>query len=173
MVELLVVIAILGMVSSIAWVSWQALAPNQKLNSAVRVLSDVLYGTRAEAIARNREFRIFYDLDADTYRVRTPYAPGGGFALTEEDEDHVWVDEANLAEAGLTLDAVTIDDITYTDGVVDVIFHPLGTSSYHVIVLSQPIFERSFTIEVLPITGEIRFHDGLYERDLADERDFE
>ena len=52
------VIAILGMVSSAAWISWQALLPNQQLNSAVRELSDVLYGTRAEAIARKLEDRV-------------------------------------------------------------------------------------------------------------------
>lgn len=172
LVELLVVIAILGMVSGIAWVSWQALLPNQKLNSAVRQLSDVLYGTRAEAIARNREFRIYYDLDKETFVVRTPYSTEGGYAVAE-DEPHVWVDDSNLAEAGLEIESVTIDDRTYDDGTVFVRFDPLGASSYHVIVLRQPLFDRAFTIEVLPITGEIRFHDGYHERDLAEERDFE
>lgn len=164
--------AIIAMVSGVAYVSWQALIPNQKLNSAVRELSDVLYGTRAEAIARNREFRIYYDLDAETYRVRTPYREGGGYAVAD-DEPHLWVDDANLAEAGLTIESVTIDDRVYTDGVVYVRFDPLGASSYHVIVLRQELFDRSFTIEVLPITGEIRFHDGYYERDQAEERDFQ
>ena len=39
-------------------------------------------------------------------------------------------------------------------------------------MLRQEIFDRSFTIEVLPITGEIRFHDGYYERDQPEEREF-
>ena len=112
------------------------------------------------------------DLDSERYWNRTPYRPGGGFAIAEE-EEHLIVDEANLDEAGLTIDTVTIDDRTYNDGLVEVRFDPLGTSSWHTIVLSQPLFERSFTIEVLPLTGEIRFHDGLFERELAEERDFE
>lgn len=165
------VIAILGLVSGIAWLSWQALVPNQQLNTAVRKLSDVLYGTRAEAIARNREFRIMYDLDEETYFVRTPYAIGGGYALSEE-EPHLTVDAADLKEAGLTIESVTIDDRTYEEGLAYVRFDPLGASSYHVIVLRQEIFDRSFTIEVLPITGEIRFHDGYYERDQPEEREF-
>lgn len=171
LVELLVVIAIMGMVSGIAWVSWQALLPNQKLNSAVRELSDVLYGTRAEAIARNHEFRIYYDLDAETYEVRTPFAAGGGLALSDE-EKHIWVDFGDLAAAGLAIESVTIDDRTYDDGTVYVSFDPLGASSYHTIVLRQDIFDRAFTIEVLPITGEIRFFDGYHRRDVPDDRDF-
>lgn len=165
------VIAIMGLVSGVAWVSWQAMVPNQQLNTAVRKLSDVLYGTRAEAIARNREFQIRYDLDQETYRVRTPYSIAGGYAVADE-EPHVWVDEADLAAAGLSIESVTIDDHRYDDGEAFVRFDPLGASSYHVIVLRQEIFDRYFTIEVLPITGEIRFHDGLYERDQAEERDF-
>ena len=52
-------------------------------------------------------------------------------------------------------------------------FDPLGAASYHTIVLYQELFERAFTIEVLPITGEIRFHDGYFERELVDEMDFD
>ena len=91
-----------------------------------------------------------------------------------EEEEHIWVDEVNLAEAGLSIDSVTIDDYTYEEGNdIFVQFDPLGTASYHTIVLYQELFERAFTIEVLPITGEIRFHDGYFEREPADERDFD
>jgi hypothetical protein len=41
-----------------------------------------------------------------------------------------------------------------------------------VVQLSQPLFEREFTLEVLPLTGEIRMHDGLFTRDPVDEGDF-
>jgi prepilin-type N-terminal cleavage/methylation domain-containing protein len=172
LVELMVVIIVLGLIGGVAMTSWAAMLPNQQFNSAIRELSEVLYGTRSEAIARNREYRIQYDLDNDTYRVRTPFRPGGGFATTEEEEDHLWANETNLAESGIDILQVTVDGENYTDGKVEVNFQPLGGSAYHVVQLRQTLFEREFTLEVLPLTGEIRMHDGIFERDLADEGDF-
>src|SRR6185503_7065589 len=115
LVELMVVVIILGLIGGIAVTSWASMLPNQQFNSAVRNLSEVLYGTRSDAIARNREFRIQYDLDEDTYRVRTPFKPGGGFASSEEDAEHLWSHETNLKENGIDLLQVTVDDQTYTD----------------------------------------------------------
>ena len=171
LIELVVVITILALIGGIAVSSWASMLPNQQFNTAVRNLSEVLYGSRSDAIARNRQFRIYYDLDADTYRVRTPFRPGGGFAETDEDE-HVWVHETDLKKSGIDLLQVTIDDVPYTDGVVYVRFDPLGAASHHTIQLRQEQFERDFTLEVLPLTGEIRMHDGLFERAPADEGDF-
>jgi len=171
LVELTVVALILLLILGVASKSWVSLLPNQQFNSAVRNLSEVLHGTRSDAISRNREFRIYYDLDAESYWIRTPFRPGGGFALGE-DEEHVLVHETDLAKAGIDLVQVTIDGVPYTDGVVYVRFDPLGASSLHIVQLRQVQFDRDFTLEVLPLTGEIRLHDGLYQRDLAEEGDF-
>jgi len=173
LVELMVVIVILGMMSGVAFVSWQAMFPNQEFNTTVRKLSDVLHATRSEAIARNREFRIYYDIANDRYRVRTPFLMGGGIAYSDDVEGRLWVDESDLGRIGIDLVEVTIDDTTYTDGEVYVRFDPLGASSYHRVVLHQEIFERDFTIEALPLTGDIRFHDGVFEREAADDGDFD
>lgn len=174
LVELMVVVMILGLIGGIAVTSWASLLPNQQFNSAVRNLSEVLYGTRSDAIARNREFRIQYDLDQDTYRVRTPFKPGGGFATTEEEDEtqRQWAHETDLKKSGIDLLQITVDDQVYTDGKVEVYFLPMGGSAHHVVQLSQPLFEREFTLEVLPLTGEIRMHDGLFTRDPVDEGDF-
>jgi prepilin-type N-terminal cleavage/methylation domain-containing protein len=172
LVELMVVVIILGLVGGIAVTSWASLLPNQQFNSAIRNLSEVLYGTRSDAISRNREYRIEYDLDADRYRVRTPFKPGGGFATTEEEADHLWTDETDLAEYGIDLLQVTVDGQDYTEGKVEVRFQPLGGSAHHVVQLRQSLFEREFTLEVLPLTGEIRMHDGLFTREEVDEGDF-
>jgi len=172
LIELMVVVIILGLIGGIAATSWASMLPNQQFNSAVRNLSEVLYGTRSEAIAQNREYRIQYDLDHDTYRVRTPFKPGGGFAITEDEEDHLWTNETNLSESGVDLLEITVDDQKYTDGKVEVYFQPLGGSSHHVVQLKQVQFDREFTLEVLPLTGEIRMHDGLFTREPVDEGDF-
>ena len=171
LVELVVVTLILALIGGIAVISWSSMLPSQKFNSAVRNLSEVLYGTRSDAIARNREFQIHYDLDEDTYKVRTPFRPGCGFAESD-DEEHLWVHETNLKESGIDILSVTVDDVTYDDGKIMVRFQPLGASSYHTIQLRQEQFDREFTIELLPVTGEIRFHEGLFEREPAQENDF-
>ncbi len=171
LVELTVVVLILGLIGGIAISTWSSLIPNQQLNSAVRNLSEVLYGTRSDAIARNRQFRIYYDLDQESYKVRTPFRPGGGF-VRSEDEEHLWIHEQDLAAAGIDILQVTIDDVPYTDGVVYVRFDPLGAASHHTVLLRQELFEREFTIEALPLTGEIRVHEGPFEREPAEEGDF-
>lgn len=173
LIELMAVVVVLGMIAGITMVSWSALVPNQEFHTAVRRLSDVLHATRSEAIARSREFRIYYDLDADLYAVRTPYRRGGGMAYGEDDELRLWVDEVDLASKGVDLVSVTIDDETYDDGTVYVRFDPLGASSYHSVILQQVRYERFFTIESLPLTGDIRFHEGVFEREIADEGDFD
>lgn len=174
MAEILVVIVILGMISGVVVVSWKAILPNQRVRSAVRNLSEVLYGTRSEAIAFNREFRIYYDLDNESFSVRTPYLIGGGFALTDDDEDRLWTNENDLLSAGLYIDSVTIDEETYTTGLVFVRFDPLGAGSSHTVVLQSDLFEDNFyTVEVLPLTGEIRFHDGAWQREPAEDKDFD
>lgn len=174
LIELMVVIIILGMIGGIAMVSWEALLPNQKFNTAVRKLSEDLHKTRSDAIARSHEFRIYYNIDTDRYRIRTPFRIGGGLATSEdENEERVWVEDTNLALQDIDLMQVTIDDVTYYDGEVYVRFDPLGAASYHTIVLRQDAFDRNFTIEAMPLTGDIRFHDGLFKREQAQENDFD
>jgi type II secretion system protein H len=172
LVELMVVIIIMGLIGGVAIASWTAMLPNQQFNTAVRNLSEVLHGTRSDAISRNREFRIVYDLDQDSYRVRTPFKREGGFAATQDDDERLWINETDLAEQGIDLLEITVDEEKYVDGKVEVLFQPLGVSSHHVVVLQQKAFGRLFTLEVLPLTGEIRMHDGVFVRDLAEEGDF-
>jgi len=173
LVELMGVIIIMGLIGTVAMVTWQSLLPGTKVNSAIRDLSETLAGARSEAIARNARFEIYYDLDQERYWVRTPYRAGGGLATAADDEQHVIRDETLLSEAGLQIKEVRIDDEPYTDGVVFVRFDPLGASSAHTVVLYHDMFKATYTIEVLPLTGEVRVHDGLYERPMPREGDFD
>ncbi|MEM7310522.1 MAG: GspH/FimT family pseudopilin [Planctomycetota bacterium] len=168
LIELMGVIIILGLIGTVAVVSWQALLPGARMNAGIRNLSEVLASARSEAIARNSVFEIWYDFDAHKYWVRTPYRVGGGLANVGEEDQHAIMDETLLPEWGLELLQVTIDEETYTeaDGQVYVRFDPLGASSAHTVVLHHPMFDSYFTLEVLPLTGEIRFHpDQIYERE--------
>lgn len=172
LIELMTVIVILGMMGAIVMVSWEALFPKTKLHAAVRNLSEHLASARSEAISRNAVFEIHYQIDENRYWVRSPYRLGGGFA-TEEEESRAILNETDLEEAGLDIVQVTIDDQEYADGQVFVRFDPLGASSAHTVQLHHPSFDAWFTLEVLPLTGEIRFHEGAFEREMPRDGEFD
>ena len=173
LIELMVVVIIIGMMGGVAMVSWQALLPNQQFNTAVRKLSEDLHQTRSDAISQNRPYEMRYDIERDSYRVKSPFKKNGGFATEEDDPDRLWVRETDLEAEGVDIVSVTIDDRTYDSGEVFIRFDPLGASSYHAIVLRHAKFERFYTIEAMPLTGDIRFHDGLFEREPAQPEDFD
>jgi prepilin-type N-terminal cleavage/methylation domain-containing protein len=173
LIELMAVILIIGLIGTVAMVAWQALLPGAKVNSAIRNLSEVLASARSEAIARNAEFEIYYDLDQERYWVRTPYLVGGGLANSAAEDQRAIRDETSLADAGLQIVQVKIDDEPYVDGQVFVRFDALGASSAHTVVLYHKLFDATYTLEVLPLTGEVRVHDGLYERSVPHHGDFD
>ena len=180
LIELMVVIMIVGMGAGVVAISWDAIIPGERLNSDVRALAARLHGTRSDAIARSAEFKIFYDLDHNRYWVQTPYRQGGGRAY--EDDEKVIVEDTWLsgnaydrdpAPSHVAIHSVTIDGVRHDHGVVYVRFDPLGASSDHYIVLRQALFDRYFTIEVLALTGVIKFHDGVFVREEAADSDFD
>ena len=179
LVELLVVIIVLGLMTTVTALNWKKIVPREQLNAAVRDLSNMLNATRSEAIARNAEYRVLYDLDAQRYWVETPFRRDGGLALPripgEEDpeaDQRATIDETFL-EDGVRYVSVTIDDEEYVDGQVFVRFSPQGSSSAHRIVLFHEPTATNQTIEVLGLTGLIRFHEGLYERPEVTDSDFQ
>ena len=169
--ELMGVVVILGLIGTVAMVSWQSLLPGAQVNAAIRDLSEVLAGARSESISRNAQFEIHYDLDKEQYWIKTPFRIGGGLAVA--DDVRAIMDETHLANVGLELQSVSIDEETYVDGVVFVRFDPLGASSAHTVVLYHAAFDSTYTIEVLPLTGEIRMHEGFYEREIPRAGDFD
>jgi prepilin-type N-terminal cleavage/methylation domain-containing protein len=173
LIELMAVIVILGLIGTVAMVAWQALLPGAKVNAAIRNLSEVLSGARSEAISRNARFEVYYDLDQERYWVRTPFRVTGGLATASAEEERAFRDDTLLSEAGLQILQVKIDDEPYVEGQVFVRFDPLGASSAHTIVLYHKLFDATYTLEVLPLTGEVRVHDGLYERSAPRDGDFD
>ena len=123
-------------------------------------------------------FRIFYDLDNGEYWMLTPYDPEGRLQNRPYDPSEP-SDEQGRVEAfrtklrtGIEFVEVTIDGEVYSDGVVQVRFDPLGASNDHTVALRQERPEREYTIEVLGLTGLIRFHDDRFRREIPDDSDF-
>jgi Tfp pilus assembly protein FimT len=174
--ELLVILVILGMLATLTFVSWKSVLPSSELNSAVRQLAGTLSEARSDAIARNAEFYIeYYFEEAEGhprgYRVVTPYRRGAGGGLAFEDEERQARSWVKLPET-VVFQSITVNGKRFTTGKVSVRFDPLGAASDHLIVLEQPQYQNLFTIEVLALTGLIRFHDGVFTRELPEENDF-
>jgi Tfp pilus assembly protein FimT len=180
LIELMVVIIILGMMVSLTALNWQRVVPRTQLNNSVRTISNVLHSTRSESITRNNEYRVIYDLDEHRYWVETPFKKGGGLAMAripgEEDPEDVesrLITNLSKLGDGITFSGVTIDGETYSDGQCYVRFDPLGSSSAHTINLYQAKGDRYYTIEVLALTGLIRFYEGTFEREELTDGDFD
>jgi len=170
LVELLVVIVLLGLMAGVATVSWHARLPRSQLNTSVRVLADRLLTARAEAIMRNQEFRVVYDLDDARYWISSPYSYNGGLAYEEEDRQVLF--ETRLQD-GVQFEAVKLNGVDFTDGLVEVAFDPQGRATDHLVVLQHTVLETFYTVEVLALTGLIRFHyDEYFDREPPDPNDF-
>ncbi len=170
LVELMGVTLVLMLVASITFVSWRATLPRAQRNAAIRRLASTLHETRSNAIARNAQFEIVYDLNEHRYWIRTPFRPGGGLAAF--DDERLITGETYLP-AGVEFQQIVIDGQAYVADLVTVRFDPLGAASDHTITLVQNPYDVYYTIEVLALTGLIRFHDGQYVRPYPDEKDFE
>lgn len=166
-------ITILGLIAGSVMVDWHAILPQARLNSTVHDLSAAIQGTRSDAIARNGIFRIHYDLGANGYRVTSPYRHGGGIAHTEE--ERAVLRQIRFPE-GIDLVRVVVDGTEYTEGEVYVTFDPLGSASDHLITIGQSALGpvgTTYTMEVLPLTGQIRFHYEDFRREPVEEGDFQ
>jgi prepilin-type N-terminal cleavage/methylation domain-containing protein len=172
LIELLVVVTILGMMVGVTTISWRSIAPRTHLDTDLRTLAARIAGTRSDAISRNAEFQIVYDLDNGAYWVRPPFNAEGEYEPDEADRAILYRTELH---DGVEFAEITIDGEKYVpgDGLVKVRFDPLGASNDHRLVLFHRTFERWHTIEVLALTGRLEFHDYHFERQEATDSDFD
>lgn len=171
----MVVVAIIGLMVTTVSVSFEMLVPRERLNTSIRNLTADLMKARASAISRNLEFRLEYDLDNDRYRMATPFKLGGGRVLPDADlneEGTRFYTPWEAMKPGVVIQSVFIGGIEYTEGLAIVRFDPLGSASDHLIILAQPKYERSFTLEVLALTGLVRMHEGEFFRQAPEDGDF-
>lgn len=174
LVELLAVIVVIGMIATLVAIDWRAMLPRTELNSTIRTIATTISGARSDAIARNAEFGILYDLEGDRWRVVSPYQSGGGLAPSFElRHAFAWVN----CESSVEIESITVEGQQYIENPTDqglfITFDPLGGASGHTVVFTQPAYENHFTIEVLGLTGLIRMHDGYFTRTPADDSNFE
>ena len=172
MIELMAAIVIIGLVAGVVSVSWERILPGQKLSSDVRALSSRLHSARSEAIARSAEFQVVYNFEQNAYWLRSPFGEDKKYEPDPEKRPIVFKTKLN---DGISFHEITIDGEIYGPSKLEVFvrFDPLGASNDHTVVLKQDNPERFYTIEVLGLTGLIRFHDGFFEREPPRETEFQ
>jgi prepilin-type N-terminal cleavage/methylation domain-containing protein len=178
LVELMGVVVLLGVLATVATVSWRALVPRTRLNAAVRELAAALHEARSDAISRSAEFEIeyYFEETADHprgYRVVTPFAREGGSGLAARPEDR-FARSFKLLPKDVFFRRITVQGTDHVQGSVSVRFSALGAASDHTIVLAQePYANNLYTIEVQALTGLIEFHEGEFRRDPPKDSDFQ
>ena len=174
LVELMVVIMIIGLMTYAVSMSFDSMVPCERLNTSVRDLAGTLREARRDATNRNMEYFVEYDLDENRYRTITPFIKGGGvFIPGYHDEEDRHLSRWSPLKTGVTFERISVAGQEQTKGHAVVRFDPSGAASSHYVLLGQPRFESLFTVEVMSLTGLIRFHDGQFEREPPDDDDFE
>lgn len=69
--ELMVTVSIIGIVAMIAVPSYLSFVPHLRLNSTVRDLVTDLRLTRSLAVGQNQKYKIVFDVDNDSYTIRS------------------------------------------------------------------------------------------------------
>ena len=177
MVELMIVVAIIGIMTVTVTTTIEAMLPGERLNTSIRNLSADLRSIRSEAISRGVEFRLVYALDEHRYRWSTPFALGEGLVRQSRDDEE-W-DEVDRLHSpwrdlpeGVEFSSVYVASRPYSNGQVFVRFDPVGTATEHSVIMAQPQFNSLFTVEVMPLSGLVKMHDGLYQRQEPVDEDF-
>jgi len=169
MVELLAVLIVLGMIASLVVVNWAGLLPGTELNAAVHNLGAGIQGARSDAVARNGEFRLYYDIEQSAWWVTSPYRVDGMPAETDEQRLRTG---GGFFPENVLITRVTLGGQEFVEGTVYVTFDPLGRAVDHTVTLKHQIYNTTMTVEVLPLTGLVRFHDGEFQRPVLMESDF-
>ena len=169
MVELLGVLVVLGLIASLVVVNWASLLPGTELNASIHNLGAAIQGARSDAVARNGEFRLYYDIEQAAWWVLSPYRGDG---LPAQSEEERLVVQRGFFPDNIAIVRVMLGGQEFTEGQVFVNFDPLGRAVDHSVTLKHMIYENTMTVEVLPLTGLVRFHDGEFQRPILVEADF-
>jgi prepilin-type N-terminal cleavage/methylation domain-containing protein len=177
LIELLLVMVALGLLATVVYVTWEAILPRTKLNTAVRELAATLQETRSDAVSRGVAFTVEYAFEENEdhprgYRVVTPFRAGGQGGLAADDEDRLALAWKRLPE-NIEFQSITIDGQLILKGLAIVRFDPRGSASDHNIVLVQKPYGNTYTVEVQALTGFIHMQAGEFVRQPPKDGDFE
>ena len=144
LVEALIVVVIAEVLTVIAAPGINSWLDSFELKSAVREIGITMQLARMKAIARGVEYRVVFDLDAETFHTERG---------NQADGSDTWMPEGALTEVSSRVDIAFVN--SYTTGKRNKQFNPNGTSSTGSIRLNNDKGEK-YTITLTPVTGYIK-----------------
>ena len=164
LLEIMLVIAIMGMLVTIALARMEGLVPAYRLRMALREIGQAVAWTRSEAIAQGTPLGVRYDLAKGEYWIVFPDETGE--ISDKVEEERLRFHRKRLPEGVRFLDFERSGEDSIQTGYATVRFSFLGACDWHLIHLKSDE-GNSFSIEVLPLSGEVNIFEGYKEIETA------
>jgi prepilin-type N-terminal cleavage/methylation domain-containing protein len=148
LVEILIVIAIFGVLTAIAAPGISAWVETFKFKNTIREIGITMQLARMKAIASGVEYRVVFDLDAETFCLERG---------NQADGSDTWIPEGVVSDVSSWADIAFVN--SYTTGKRNKQFNPNGTSSSGSIRLNNAK-EEKYKITLTPATGYINIAEG-------------
>jgi prepilin-type N-terminal cleavage/methylation domain-containing protein len=148
LVEILIVIALIGILTAIAAPNISAWVETFKFKNTKREIGITMQLARMKAIARGVEYRVVFDLDAETFSLERG---------NQADGSDTWIPEGVVSDVSSWADIAFVN--SYATGKRNKQFNPNGTSSTGSIRLNNAKGEK-YKITLTPATGYITIAEG-------------
>ncbi|ADH86947.1 GspH/FimT family pseudopilin [Desulfurivibrio alkaliphilus] len=163
LIELMVVVAIMGILAAVALPVINNSLPNYRLRAEARELVSNFKKARLEAVKRNRNVLIEFDLATDGYRIFVDMNDSNSY---DEGEDVLLLNHTMRPQTQLVSTTFKTDDIYHLTG-----FNsrglPVGVINRSVVMGTTTADPRFYTLS-LSVAGSVNLQDGQVD-DGADE----
>jgi prepilin-type N-terminal cleavage/methylation domain-containing protein len=148
LVEILIVIAIIGILITIAAPGISAWVETFKFKNTIREIGITMQLARMKAITSGVEYRVVFDLDAETFSLERG---------NQADGSNTWIPEGPVSDVSSWVDIAFVN--SYTTGKRNKQFNPNGTSSTGSIRFNNAQGKK-YKIILTPTTGYISVDEG-------------
>jgi prepilin-type N-terminal cleavage/methylation domain-containing protein len=161
-IELILVIAIVGVLFTIAAISFRGLMPKYYLRTSARAIATLVESLRLSAVTRGVWMGIHYELtppgDERTYHEVVPPAP-------EDDPDQPIEERTRIGRErtapGVRIARVVLPNSQTVDrGPVNILFSPMGNAGSHIVVLEGEEGRLS-SVKLNCITGTVEVLENV------------
>jgi prepilin-type N-terminal cleavage/methylation domain-containing protein len=148
LVEILIVIAIFGVLTAIAAPGISGWVETFRFKNTIREIGIMMQLARMKTIASGVEYRVVFDLDAETFSLERG---------NQADGSDTWIPEGVVTDVSSWVDIAFVN--SYTTGKRNKQFNPNGTSSTGSIRLNNTKGKK-YKITLTPATGYITIAEG-------------
>jgi prepilin-type N-terminal cleavage/methylation domain-containing protein len=148
LIEVLIVIAIFGVLTAIAASGISGWVETFRFKNTIREIGITMQLARMKAIAGGVEYRVVFDLDAETFCLERG---------NQADGSDTWIPEGGVTGVSSWVDIAFVN--SYTTGKRNKQFNPNGTSSSGSLRLNNAKGEK-YKITLTPATGYINIAEG-------------